>query len=128
MQDSTVPKSSVQSKLDELQEDAKKTADNAPLIEEEVELSDDIDSSRLEDIARDLAENSVPKTAVLPHTPSPKKESGTMTMTVLSVTDIPFVPAKSKGSENAPTPSQKYHILIETFRPLQGGKEYKVIL
>ena len=124
MQDSTVPKSSVQSKLDELQEDAKKTADNAPLIEEEVELSDDIDSSRLEDIARDLAENPAPKTEV----PSPERKGETITVTVLSVTDVPFIPSKSKGSENAPTPSQKYHILIEASRPLQGGKEYSLIL
>lgn len=47
---------------------------------------------------------------------------------VISVTTLPFIPAKQVTQGEPPVATQKYHILVEVARPLQVGKEYQINL
>ena len=135
-----IPKTPVQERLNKLQADAKLKAGQSPIRELEVDLPDDIDKNRLIQIANEIKETDTPHGKVVEVTPkgvpvvipaSTKNipediAEGEIQLLVLSVTDIPFIPAKVKNSEEAPQPVTKFNILVESTQPLQLGKTYLI--
>ncbi len=129
--------SEIENRLKNLQETAIKKAGNAPLKEGLKDIPKDVDENRLREIAAELgntlAEGENSKKTLsdeIPKTEFPQKLSSISEgeILVLSVTTIPFVPSKASSSEDTPSSTQKFQILVETLQPLQLGKKYKLVL
>ena len=95
-----------------------------------VDLPSDIDEDRLAEVAKGiiippetLSDATVPGRPVSPPLPEDSIE-----IFVLSVTNMPFVPSKEFTGNRAPTPTQKFNILVECAQPLQLGKKYQLNL
>ena len=61
-------------------------------------------------------------------TPNLVPETPQLKALVLSVTTIPFTPAKHPTNGERPIPMTKYQVLFEVSQPLQLGREYQIIL
>ena len=129
--------SEIMDRLKNLQGAADEKAANATLKEELIEIPKDVDENRLREIAAELgntlAEGENSKKTLsdeIPKTEFPQKLSSISEgeILVLSVTTIPFVPSKASSSEDTPSSTQKFQILVETLQPLQLGKKYKLVL
>lgn len=54
--------------------------------------------------------------------------SGQLRAMVISVTTLPFIPARHITQGEKPAIAGKYHVLVEVSQPLQLGREYQIIL
>ena len=179
----------IEEKLKQMREKAKAQS-QATIVEEEIDLPEDIDMTRLSDVAKNLrvvepnpavTESNILKTPTkldslvgvvediddtpeddidfeenyddieeeinqedieeiseVPELPieesAVKDAKGTETLTrvtrgmVVSVTTIPFTPAKQPTNGEKPVAASRYQVLIDLPQPLQLGKEYNIVL
>ena len=135
------PKSQTQIRLDKLQEESRNKARSSTIREEIIDTPSDIDKDRLQEFAAQMEKETskgetelgkIPKVSGLikrseeSSGPSsdPQDLLDSVEILILSVTTLPFIPAKESVSDVAPEVIQKYQILVESSQPLQLGKVY----